>query len=182
MLFRIGLFSWLIILICDVLAAWGLYIFLKPVSQSLSLLTAWCRLVYAAILGTALYNFAVVLLLVSGDHYLAAFGIDQLQAEVLLFLNAFYDIWSIGLVVFGFHILVLGYLVFKSGYIPKILGVILIIASFGYLITSFANLLLPNYQNYQAILEWIFIIPMVIGEVGLALWLLFKGVKVQLVQ
>jgi len=181
MLFRAGVLSWLIILICDVLAAWGLYVFLKPVNKSLSLLMAWFRLVYVAILGAALLNLVIVLLLVRGD-YLAALGIDQLQAQVMLFLNAFNNIWSIGLVVFGFHILVLGYLVFKSGYIPKYLGVLLIIAFFGYLITNIANLLLPDYENYRAIIEWIFLVPMVVGELGLALWLLIKGVRVQQVQ
>ena len=63
MLFRIGFFSWLAILILDVLVAWALYIFLKPVHKSLSLLAAWLRLVYTAILGTALLNFVIVSLI-----------------------------------------------------------------------------------------------------------------------
>lgn len=134
------------------------------------------------ILETALLNFIIVLLLVGNDSYLAAIGTELMQAIVLLFLNAFNDVWSIGLAVLGFHILVLGHLVFESGYIPKIFGVLLIIAFFGYLITSLANLLLPDYENYKTIIEWIFIIPMVVGEVGLAVWLLVKGVKVQSVQ
>jgi len=182
MLFRTGIFGWLIILICDVLAAWGLYVFLKPVDRSLSLLMAWFRLVYVAILGTALLNLVIVLLLVSGDDYLAGLGVDQLQGHVLLFLNAFGAMWSIGLAVFGFHILVLGYLVLKSGYIPKVLGVLLLIAFFGYLITNSANLLSPKYESYRAMIEWPFLVPMVVGELGLGLWLLFKGARVQRVQ
>jgi len=181
-LFRAGIFGWLIILICDVLAAWGLYVFLKPVDKSISLLMAWFRLVYVAILGTSLLSLVIVLLLVSGDGYLAALGVDQLQGHVLLFLNAFGDMWSIGLLVFGFHILLLGYLAFKSGYIPRVLGVLLMSAFVGYLLTNSANLLSPNYESYRAILEWPFLVPMVLGEVGLAVWLLFKGVKVQRVQ
>ena len=66
MLFRTGLLGWLIILICDVLAAWGLYVFFKRVNKSLSLLTAWLRLLYTAILGVALFNIVIVLLLLSG--------------------------------------------------------------------------------------------------------------------
>ena len=141
MLFRAGFLGWLIILICDVLAAWGLYVFFKRVNKSLSLLTAWFRLVYTAILGVALLNFVIVLLLLSGADYLTAFETDQLHAQVLLSLNAFYGLWDIGLVVFGFHLLGLSYLVFKSGYIPKILGILLIFAFVGYLITSGGNLL-----------------------------------------
>ena len=174
-LYRTGIFSWLIILICDVLAAWGLYVFLKPVNKSLSLLMAWFRLVYAAILGAALLNCVDVLLLVRGADQLAAWGVDRLQEHVLLSINAFDGLWSIGLVVFGFHILVLGYLTYKSGYTPKIFGVLLMIAFLGYLIIHSANLLIPDYGNYIKIIEWILLIPMVIGELGLAIWLLFKG-------
>ena len=67
MLFRTGIFSWIIILVCDVLAAWGLYVFFKPVNKSLSLLSGWLRLVYAAILGAALVHLIHALLLVRGD-------------------------------------------------------------------------------------------------------------------
>lgn len=172
MLFRIGVFSWLVILICDVLAAWGLYIFLKPVNKSLSLIMAWFRLIYAAILGAALLNFVYVLLLIKDDGPAA----DQLQANVLLFLNGFYNLWGVGLIIFGLHILFLGYLAFRSGYIPKILGILLIIAFFGYLITNLLDLLLPDYEDLKTIIEWIFIIPM-LSEVALGIWLLAKGGK-----
>ena len=178
-LFRAGIFSWLVILILDVLVAWGLYVFLRPVNKHLSLLSGWLRLAYTAVLGVALLNLVFVLLLSSGADYLKAFESAQLQALVLLFLNAFDGIWSIGLVIFGLHLLVLGYLVLKSGYIPKILGILLVIAAFGYLITDGANLLLPNNEAFISTLEMIFMLPMIVGEVGLALWLLFKGQKVQ---
>jgi hypothetical protein len=138
MLFRMGIFSWLIILVCDVLAAWGLYIFLKPVNKNLSLLMAWFRLIYTATLGAAIVNFIIVLLLIGSDDYLTILGADQLQAQaqVLLYINAFYGIWSIGLVIFGFHIFLLGYLALKSDYIPNIFGVLLLIAFTGYLIRA----------------------------------------------
>ena len=180
-LFRSGIFSWLIILICDVLAAWGLYIFLKPVNKLLSLLMAWFRLVYAAILGTALLNYVNVLLLISGDDYVSSFGIEKFQSQVMLSLDAFGSMWSVGLMVFGLHIFLLGYLAFKSGYIPKVWGVLLLIASFGYVITNSAKLLMPTYDNYKTEFELIFIIPM-LSEVGLGIWLLIKGVKAQLAE
>ena len=176
-LFRSGVFAFLVILILDVLVAWALYVYLKRVNKSLSLFTAWLRLVYAGILGIALLNLVIVLLLLSGADYLVVIGTDQLHAQVLLFLNAFNDIWAIGLVVFGLHLLVLGYLIFKSGFIPKILGILVIIASLGYLIVNLGNLLLPNHQNSIAIIESVFMAPMVIGEMGLAIWLLIKGGK-----
>ena len=181
-LFRAGVFGWIVILILDVIVAWALYVVLKGANKSLSLLAAWFRLVYAAILGVSLLSFVLVLLLVSGADYLKAFEPDQLAALVLLFLNAFYGIWGIGLVIFGCHLLLLGYLVFKSDYIPKILGVLLVIASFGYLIVSLGNLLLPTYEAYIEMIELVFTLPMIIGELGLGLWLLFKGGKESVIE
>ncbi len=133
-LFRIAICSYLIVAILDVVVAWALYVLLKPVNKSLSLLAAWFRVVYAAILGIALHNFFSVLLLLSDADYLTVFETDQLYAQVMLFLNAFSYGWLIGLVFFGLHLLVLGYLVLESDYIPKILGVLLMIAPVGYLI------------------------------------------------
>jgi hypothetical protein len=179
MVFRAGVFSWLIILICDVLAAWGLYVFFKPVNRDLSLLSAWIRLVYAAILGTALLKYIEVLSLTNGGEVSALLGTELLQARVALLLDAFDDMWSFGLVVFGIHLLILGYLVFKSGYAPKFFGVLLYIAFLGYLVTNLANLLSPAYESFEMILQWIFIVPMVVGEVGLGVWLLIRGAKVQ---
>ena len=77
MLFRIGICSILIVLICDVVVAWALYVLLKQVSKSLSLLTAWLRLVYAAMLGIALLNLVIILILLSGANYLAVFETDH---------------------------------------------------------------------------------------------------------
>jgi hypothetical protein len=176
-LFRFGVFSWLITLICDVLAAWGLYIFLKPVNKDLSLLMAWLRLVYVALLGTAMLNYIKVLLLISGENYVSGFGTDQFQSQVMLLVNAFDNMWSIGLFVFGLHVFLLGYLSYKSGYIPKIFGILLIIAFAGYAITTLGNLLIPDYDNYRMVLGLIFILPM-LSEVALGLWLLIKGGKV----
>ena len=171
-LFRIGICCLLIVLICDVVVAWALYIFLKQVNKSLSLLTAWLRLVYAAILGIALFNLVIVLILLSGANYLAVFEADQLHAQVLLFLNAFYDVWAIGLIVFGFHIFILGYLVFKSNYIPRVLGVLLIVAGLSYLIDYFGKLLFPNFDvPISLVLGW--------GELIFMFWLLFKGGKIR---
>lgn len=173
-LFRISIFGWLINLVLDVLAAWALYIVFKPVNKSISLLAAILRLVYTAILGAALLNFVFVLLLLSGADYLKVFEPAQLHSLVLLFIKAFEGIWSVGLVVFGLHIFILGYLVLKSGFIPKALGVLLILGAMGYLITDSASILLPNYDDYKATVELVFIVPMILGELGLGLWLLIR--------
>lgn len=181
LLFRTGILSWLIILICDVLAAWGLYIFLKPVNKGVSLIMAWFRLVYAAMLGTALYNYVEVLLLVSRDSYMTEFNTNQLQLLVMKSVEGFQNMWALGLIVFGIHIYFLGYLIIKSGYIPKSLGILLLLAFIGYVVTNILDLLLPAYEQIKTIIEWIFIIPM-LSEVILGFWLLIKGVKVKQIE
>ena len=177
-LFRAGIISWIIVIILDVVVAWALYVLLKPVHKSLSLFAAWSRLVYSIIFGIALANYFSVLLLLSGADYLAVFETGQLHAQVMLFINAFNYGWDIGYVFFGLHLFFLGYLVFKSShilfksvYIPKILGVLLIIASFGYLIDAFGKFLSPNYDANVAMF-------MFIGEPLFMIWLLWKGWKV----
>ena len=171
LLFRLAICSYLIVAILDMVVAWALYIFLKPVYQGLSLLAAWFRVVYAGILAIALQNLTTVLPLLSGASYLTVFETSQLYAQAMVSLDAFSDGWNIGLAIFGLHLLVLGYLVFKSGYMPKILGTLLIIASFGYVIDSFGKLLSPNYDPAIAMFTFI-------GEVVLIFWLLFKGTKI----
>ena len=172
-LFRIGICSFIIVIILDVGVAWALYVFLKPVNKSLSLLAAWFRLVYAIIFGIALANLFSVLLLLSGTDYLTVFETDQLHAQVMLFINAFSYGGNIAYVFLSLHLFTLGYLLFKSGYsgyIPGILGILLIIAAFGYLIDNFGELLLPNYDANIAMFTFI-------GEVILMLWLLWRGAK-----
>jgi hypothetical protein len=169
-LFRAAICSILIVLFCDVVVAWALYVLLKQVNKSLSLLMAWLRLVYAAMLGIALLNLVIVAILLSGANYLAVFETDQLHAHVLLFLNAFNDVWALGLIVFGFHLFILGYLAFTSDYIPRILGILLIVAGVGYLIEYFGKSLFPGFDvPISVVTGW--------GELLFMFWLLWKGGK-----
>lgn len=169
-LFRIGICFLLISAILDLVVAWALYVLLKPVNKSLSLLSAWFRVAYSVILVVALNNLFNVLELLSGADYLAAFEPNQLQAQVMIFINAFYYMWDLGLVIFGLHLLVLGYLVFKSPYFPRFLGILVVIASLGYLIDSFGIFLFPNYNMTISLFTFI-------GEVLLIFWLLWRGIK-----
>jgi len=179
LLFRCGIASWIVVLLCDIVIAWALYIFLKPVSKSLSLLTSWFRLIYIAIFGITQLNLIFVLILLSGADYLAVFNTTQLQALALMFLNGHNYGFLIGLVFFGIHLFLISYLILKSEYIPKILGVLLILSAFGYLLDSFANFLLPSYADYQTIFLLLVAVPGIIGELSFTLWLLIKGTKVQ---
>ncbi|MHC4104233.1 MAG: DUF4386 domain-containing protein [Planctomycetota bacterium] len=173
-LFRIGFASDLIMVMCDIGVALAFYVLLKPVNKGLALLAAFFRLVQAAILGFNSLNHFAALLLLSGADYLTVFETDQLHALVMLFLKMHTHGYLISGVFFSLSLFVLGYLFMKSDYFPKILGVFLVFATFGYLLDSFTNFLLPNYA---AITEWFVVASAVIAELSLCLWLLFKGVR-----
>jgi len=112
----------------------------------------------------------------SGAGYLTVFEPAQLDALVLLFLNAHgygVFIWQL---FFGFHLFVLGYLIYKSGYFPRILGILMVGGSLGYLLDSYGNILFPNYAEIFGVIVGV---TAVIGELPFFLWLLIKGVNVQ---
>jgi len=171
-LFRISIASELIMFLSELVLALALYVLLKPVNKSLALLAAWFRVVHVAILGSNLLNLYVVLQLLSGADYLTVFEPDQLHALVLLFLNAYSDGFNIQ-VFSGLHLFVSGYLVFKSGYFPRILGILLVVAGLNYIIDTFAFVLLPNYVYPVVFLA----LPVVIAENAFFVWLLWKGVR-----
>ena len=172
--FRMGITFFLITAILDVLVAWALYVLLKPAHKSLSLLAAGFRVVYATIFAAALTNLFNALRLFTGADSLKALPTDQLYAQGMGSLDAFKSGWNIGLVFFGLHLLLLGYLVFQSSYAPKwlgiVLGILLAFAGLGYLADSFGTFLNPNYNI--SIAQFAFV-----GEVLLIFWLLWKGIK-----
>ena len=114
------------------------------------------------------------LFLLGDANYLKAFDPKQLQVLAYLSVKAHGYGFGIGLIFFGFVCLVNGYLIFKSGFFPKVIGVLMQIAGLGYLINSFALILAPSLENaiFPAIL-----IPPFIGELSLCLWLIIKGVN-----
>src|SRR6266496_1673652 len=142
-LFTSAIFGYLITFVCDLIVAWALYVLLKPVNENLSLLTAWFRLVYTVIALVALLNLVTVLRLLNTSDILTVFQPDQFYAQVMLSLSAFRSNWYFGLLFFGIHLGLLGYLVLRSNYIPKILGVLLIVAGLGYLLSNLKPFLFP---------------------------------------
>lgn len=166
-LLRFGIATFVIVALLDVLVAWALYTLLEPVSRQLALLAAWFRLTYSAVFALAFNPLLVVVQLLDSKQTLAT---SQLETEVMLSLNAFKSGWQLGLVFFGFHLLVLGYVVFKSGFMPKWLGALVGIAGIGYIIDAFRYFLLANYNISIAMFTFI-------GEVILIFWLLWYGLK-----
>ncbi|MGD8192455.1 DUF4386 domain-containing protein [Brevibacillus ginsengisoli] len=178
LLYKAEIFGWVITLICDIVVAWAFYLFLKPINKNLSLLGAWLRLTYVAILGIAILNLIFVLNLSKGTELLSLFQINQLQAQMMVYLKAFETIWSIGLIIFGAHLMTVGYLAFQSTNIPKVISLLLLLASVGYIAINLSKTFFPQFIGIISTLQIVFSLPMIAGELGFGIWLLLRGGKV----
>ena len=174
-LFRIGVVTSLFAYVFFLLAAWYLYVLLKSVNKNMALLFLLLNLGGFAILVYSHLNLFSSLALLSGADYLKVFQPDQLQAQATLSINLYKDGSTIAQIPFGVWLLPLGYLVFKSGFLPKILGIFLIVDCFGLLIYVCQRFLFPDY----AVIAYPCWAIGFIAEFGLTLWLLIKGVKDQ---
>jgi hypothetical protein len=147
---------------------------LRPVRRDLSLLAALFGMLQTAILGANKLNLVTVLLLLGGSNYLKAFDPNQLQALASLSLALHEYGFGIGLIFFGVSCVVTGYLMFRSGYFPRTLGVLQGIAGVSYLINSFALILYPSLaaKMFPAI-----VLPAFLGELATCVWLIVKGVN-----
>ena len=170
-LFRLSLVIGLIRQMFLLLLVLVLYKLLKPVNKNHALLMVILGLVGVPIAMLNELNQVAALLLSSGADYLTAFAPDQLQALVPLFFDLHEQGVFIAQIFWGLWLFPLGYLVFKSGYIPRILGVLLIIGGFGYVIDCVTFFLIPSFATISLFTFW--------GEVLLPLWLLIKGVNVE---
>lgn len=171
--FRFGIASLYGVVVLDVVIAWALLRVFSPVSRDISRLAAWFRLAYAGVFMVALSQLAGIPDLLNSDGYSAVFPAEQLQAQALQKFDTFNDIWFAGLILFGFHLLVIGYLAYKSGYVPRVLGVLLVIAGFGYAFDSFVTVFSDG--SVFAISTVTFL-----GEFLLGLWLLIRGSRLSL--
>ena len=171
-LFIAAIFAYLITFILDLIITWALYILLRPVNKELSLLTAAFRLVYTVIALVALNNLVTAFRLLDTTEYLSIFTKDQLYAHVMIYLRAFRNHWYFGIIFFGIHLIMLGYLVFKSKYIPGILGIILAITGLGYLLTTTRPFLFPNVNVDFAMFTFY-------GELIFMIWLLVRWNRIK---
>ena len=152
-----------------------MYYVLKPVRRSLSLLAAFFGLAGVAIGGVAWASYLVPLVLLHGDPYLSAFTTAQLQAMSMIALKLPTQTFFIGMVFFGIQCILIGYLVARSTFLPRILGVLLTIGGTCYVIGSLANFLSSLGARF---IPFIMLVAL-IGEGSLGLWLLLKGVNKQ---
>jgi hypothetical protein len=173
-LFVASTLAYFVAFVADVVVAWALYVLLAPVNRAMSLLTAWFRLGFALTALGALMNMATVLRLLDSPDSLTVLGPELRDAQIHMLLNSFQWEWGLGMVLFGLHLGLLGYLVYRSSYIPQMVGVGLVIAGAGYLVFYLQPYLYPDLG-----LPFTFLTITGLGELAFLLWLLVKGRKIQ---
>lgn len=173
-LFRLGFSGELLHITFDVVVAVLLYALLRPIDRNIALLAAFMRFACDLVLAvTSLSHFAALKVLADAE-YLDTFSPDQLHTLALLALNLHGDGYAISLVFFSFACLSLGYLIFRSGFLPRTIGALMAIAGVCYLINSFSHFLSPAFA--ATLFPGLFV-PMFVAELSLALWLSVKGVN-----
>lgn len=170
--FVLGMVGYLATFIADVVVAWALYIYLRPVHQNLSVLTAIFRLVYAAIALVALAHLATIYRIFTTSTYSSFLNAARLNEEVMLQYYSFKTTWYFGILFFAIHLALLGYLAVRSTYIPKLFGILLFISAAGYLATTIQPYVLPGRTLDFA--KYTFY-----GELFFMLWLLISGWRVK---
>ena len=174
-LFGSSLVTWLAIVVVDVAISVTFYLLLRPVSHTLSLLAAALRLVYSAVLAAVLVNLFDAFRLLTGAHSAAGLGGQQRQAMALAALDNFSAGFLLALVLFGVHLLTLGWLLHRSRYVPRVFGALLVAAGVGYIADSLAGLFIAGHGG---LVSAVLLTPAVVGELGLTAWLLLRGVTV----
>ena len=170
-LWKIGITADLIMQICDLPVMIILYYLFKPVTRKLALLNLSFNLIQTAVLVANKLNLLAALFFLGDAAYLKSFSPEQLHTLSYLSIKLHDFGFGVGLIFFGFVCLFEGYLIFKSGYFPKTIGVLMSIAGICYLFNSFALILFPQLSSI------VILMPCLIAELTLSLWLIFKGVN-----
>jgi hypothetical protein len=174
-LWRLSVAGDLIVVLCAVPLLWIEYLLLRPVSKQLVLLAVLFNLVSLAVESISKVFLLVVMPTLGSADYLKAFDPHQLQVLANLALSSHDVAFNIALIFFGFTCIVNGYLIFRSGYLPKFVGILMQIAGLSYLTACFAALFAPAFAD---LITPAILLPPLIGESSFCLWLLVKGVNI----
>jgi hypothetical protein len=172
-LFRAGFAGYLVEACCDIGLTMLLYVLLRPVSSSLALLAVFFRLVATATFFFSEFFYFSASPILAGGDYLRSFSPEQLNTLAFLSIKLYGYGTGIASLFYGVASVVIGYLIFESGYLPRVLGVLLALSGFGFVFRSFALVLAPAYASTAVLL--------LVGLAGLALtlWLLVRGVDLE---
>jgi hypothetical protein len=171
-LFSAAIVAMLVNFVGDVLAAWGLYVLLRPAGAAWSMLVAWFRLVYTAMGLAAVLQLATAHRLLTQQSNLAALGRTALDVQVHVAVRAFQAQFDLSLIIFGVYLTMLGWLIWRSGHVPKWLGAAIVINGLGWVVMQAGNYLLPGVN-----LGFLFVTTF--GELVLLVWLVGWGTRLK---
>lgn len=174
-LFRLGIVAGIICYTAFLILPIVLYKLLNQVNKTYAIGMVALAVISVPLSLVNLLNKVNVLTLIDKAQYLQVIEADDLQAQVLLYLDFYNNGIEIASVFWGLWLLPFGYLVFKSGFLPKILGICLMAGCFGYLTNFIGGFLFQNYAGL-GIARFV-TLPASIGEIGICLWLLIIGIK-----
>lgn len=173
LLWRSGIVGDLLMQVFDIPVIVVLYLLLRPVDKSLALAATFMNLIQTAVLVANKLTLLMPLFLLAGAKYLTVFSAEQLHSLSYFAIKIHSYGFAVGLIFFGVACLLRGYLLFKSGFVPKGFGVLMLSAGLSYLINSFALILAPTFATmlFPGIL-----LPAFVGEFSFSLWMIVKGV------
>lgn len=174
-LWQVSVAANVLVVLCAVPLLWIEYLLLRPVSKPLVLLSVLFNLISLAVEAVSKVFLLMVMPILAGAEYHHAFGAAQLPVLAHLALRSHDIAFNIALLFFGCTCLLNGYLIFKSSYFPKALGILMQVAGGSYLVACWAALFAPALAD--VLLPGI-LLPSLIGELSVCLWLLVKGVNV----
>lgn len=154
-----------LIIILDILVSWTIYQFFKPDNKKIAVISFILRIIYTAIFGVATY------------FLIANLGQESNNELLNSNFNSFETVWAFGLIVFGLHLLAVGILMKVHRNIPKVLWILTLVAGISYVVVHILKSMLPQLSEFTATLNNVLALPMALGELGLAIWLIIKGGK-----
>ncbi len=157
--FRWGIAGVIVVVILDIVVAAALLTLFSPVDRQLAIVAAWFRVAYAAV-----YLVAILQLVIAVDL------LDDPEAA-LRAIDAYRAIWLVGLILFGFHLLAIGYLAYRSGFMARVFGILLVVAGAGYIVDGFLAILAR--EPVISVGQFTFV-----GEVAFIGWLLIRGRRI----
>ena len=169
-LFRVGFAAYLVEAVCDVALALLFYVLLRPVGKNLALFAAFLGLISTALYAVAESFYFAPTLILSGADYLKTFSPEQLSSLALLSLRMFGRVSAIFFGFYGLATLIRGYLIYRSGYLPRVFGVLFMIGGAGFVLDNLATVLAPAYASSYLL------IPVGVTLIPFMAWLLVKGV------
>jgi hypothetical protein len=172
-LFRWGFAGYLVEAVCDIGLSLIFYVLLRPVRKDIALLAAFFGLVGTAVFAAAEFFYLAPSLILRGDGYLRTFSADQLNTLALLSLKLFAFGGAMFTAFYGVAWVLRGYLIFRSGYLPRFLGVLMTFGGLGFIMRNLLLVLAPAYASGSLLL---LLVP---GGLSLTAWLLVKGVNEQ---